>query len=102
MDLAGGEHGGRPDLGGKNLSVSQRRMTQPRRYSLLESVTNVSVGYLVAFCGQLAIFPLVGIEVHLHQNLTISAFFTALSLVRSYVLRRVFNGIRPVDIAWDR
>ena len=65
---------------------------QTRRMSLVESVTNVVVGYLVALGAQLIVFPLMGISVSLNQNLLIGIIFTAVSLARSYVLRRLFNG----------
>ena len=65
---------------------------QTRRMSLVESVTNVVVGYLVALGAQLIVFPLMGISVSLNQSLLIGIIFTAVSLARSYVLRRLFNG----------
>ena len=65
---------------------------QTRRMSLVESVTNVIVGYLVALGAQLIVFPLMGISVSLNQNLVIGIMFTAVSLARSYALRRLFNG----------
>lgn len=64
---------------------------QSRRASLLEAVVNVAVGYVVALLAQLAIFPLFGLRPSLADNLAIGALFTAVSLVRSYLLRRAFN-----------
>lgn len=69
-------------------------MNQSRAMSLVESFANVAVGYVVALLSQLAIFPLFGISVTLADNLAIGAWFTAISLVRSYVLRRWFNGLK--------
>ena len=66
-------------------------MSQSRLMSVAESVTNVAVGYGVAVGTQLAVFPLFGIEASLSDNLAIGAVFTAVSLVRSYALRRLFN-----------
>jgi uncharacterized protein (DUF2062 family) len=68
-------------------------MSQSRRWSLFESVTNVAVGYGVAVAAQIAIFPVFGIRVSLADNLMIGAFFTVVSIARSYALRRVFNWI---------
>jgi hypothetical protein len=62
--------------------------------SAIESCANVAVGYGVALASQLAIFPLCDIHIPLFDNLTIGAWFTAISLVRSYVVRRWFNGLR--------
>ena len=64
---------------------------QSRRHSLLESLVNIAVGYTVAISSQLLIFPLFAINIPLSQNLSIGALFTGVSLVRSYLLRRLFN-----------
>jgi hypothetical protein len=69
-------------------------MTQPRLVSAIESVANVIVGYGVALLSQLVIFPLFRIDIPLTSNLAIGAWFTAISLVRSYVIRRWFNGLK--------
>jgi hypothetical protein len=66
---------------------------QLKRHSLIESITNVVVGYGVAFLSQLAIFPIFGITVSIRDNLAIGGFFTVISIVRSYVLRRIFTSI---------
>ncbi|RPI78801.1 MAG: hypothetical protein EHM45_05290 [Desulfobacteraceae bacterium] len=67
---------------------------QSKKYSLIESITNVAIGYLVALGSQLIIFPVFGISVPLRSNLAIGAFFTVVSIIRSYCLRRVFNRIK--------
>lgn len=67
-------------------------MSQSRTHSAIEAVTNVAIGYLVALAGQIVVFPLVGVEASMGQNLVIGAAFTAISLVRSYGVRRLFNG----------
>jgi len=59
--------------------------------SLLESLVNVIVGYSIAVLTQYAIFPWFGIESTFGEHLAIGAIFTGVSLVRSYLLRRVFN-----------
>jgi len=69
-------------------------MSQSRRMSMIEAVTNVLVGYGVAVLAQRAIFPLFGIAVSLGDNLAIGAAFTVVSLVRSYAVRRMFNAIK--------
>jgi len=67
---------------------------QSRRMSFLESLTNVAVGYGVAVTAQIAVFPMFGLEVSLSDNLVIGAIFTAISILRSYTLRRIFEEIR--------
>lgn len=66
-------------------------MNQTRTASMVESVFNVVIGYGVALASQLAIFPMFGIHLPLSDNLAIGAWFTIISLVRSYVIRRWFN-----------
>lgn len=69
-------------------------MIQSRTASFIESLANIAVGYGVALLSQLLIFPTFGIHVSLSDNLLIGAWFTVISLVRSYVIRRWFNGLR--------
>ena len=68
-------------------------MTQTRRKSLLESLTNIAVGYAVALATQMIVFPIMGIHVRPSQNVRIGLVFTAVSLARSYWLRRFFNRL---------
>lgn len=68
-------------------------MTQTKRHSLLESITNVAIGYGVALASQLLIFPLYGIHIALSDNIAIGLWFTVISIARSYVLRRWFNRL---------
>ena len=67
-------------------------MNQSRVASLAESVMNVLIGYGVALASQLVIFPMFGIHLPLSDNLAIGAWFTVISLVRSYAIRRWFNA----------
>ena len=66
-------------------------MTQSKLSSLIESIINILIGYGVALASQLVVFPMVGIHVPLSTNLQIGAWFTLISLIRSYVIRRLFN-----------
>ena len=72
-------------------------MGQTRRQSAIESVANIAVGYGVAVGAQYAIFPVFGIHIPASDNLLIGALFTVVSLVRSYVLRRVFNSFSVIQ-----
>lgn len=66
---------------------------QSRWMSLVESVTNIAVGYGIAVLTQLAVFPMFGLHASLGDNLVIGLIFTGVSLTRSYVLRRLFNSL---------
>lgn len=68
-------------------------MEQTKLGSLIESAMNILIGFAVAILSQIVVFPLVGIHgVALSTNLEIGAYFTAISLVRSYIIRRWFNA----------
>lgn len=69
-------------------------MKQSRTMSLAEAVANVAVGYGVAVVTQILIFPMFELHTTLAQNLKIGALFTAISLVRSFTLRRLFEAMR--------
>lgn len=66
-------------------------MSQSRTQSMIESAANVVIGYMVALCSQLVVFPMFGVHLPLQDNLMIGLWFTAISLVRSYFVRRWFN-----------
>ena len=67
---------------------------QSRRMSLVESITNVVVGYVLAIATQLVVFPLFGIEAAFGEHLAIGMAFVGVSLARGYILRRLFEAIR--------
>lgn len=67
-------------------------MSQSRAMSAVESVANVAIGYGVAVASQIVILPLFGVHLPLADNLVIGAWFTVISLARSYVVRRAFNA----------
>lgn len=66
-------------------------MTQTRRHSLIESLSNTAIGYGVALLSQIIIFPWYGIDIPLSDNLAIGAWFTVISILRGYALRRWFT-----------
>ena len=74
-------------------------MKQSRWMSLVEAVTNVLVGYGVAVATQWAVFPLFGLHATLQENLLIGLIFTVVSLIRSYLLRRAFEGLRVLQLS---
>jgi hypothetical protein len=68
-------------------------MSQTKQHSVLESLVNVAIGYGIALLSQLLIFPLYGVHLPIQDNIVIGAWFTVISLIRSYFLRRWFNKI---------
>lgn len=63
--------------------------------SALEVATNILIGALVSLAAQALIFPVYGIHIGAGAHIGIVALFTVVSVVRQYVLRRVFNGVSP-------
>jgi len=61
--------------------------------SFIESLINILIGFGIAFGSQILIFPLYGVHIPIHDNIMITVWFTLISIVRSYTLRRVFNRI---------
>ena len=65
---------------------------QTKKRSFIESLTNVAVGCGVALGSQYLIFPIFGITgVTFGEHLGITAWFTVISIARSYILRRWFT-----------
>lgn len=69
-------------------------MKQRRRTSFVEALANVAAGLGVAIAGQLIIFPALGLSVSLGQTTEIALFMTAISIVRQFILRRLFEHLR--------
>ena len=65
---------------------------QSRWMSFVEAVTNIVVGYGLAILTQIIVFPLFGLHASLSENLLIGCFFVGVSLIRSFVIRRLFNA----------
>jgi len=76
-------------------------MKQSRTMSLVEAATNVVVGYVLAVATQIVVFPWFGIETGLAEHLTIGLAFVGVSLVRGYLLRRLFDRGRDAQAIVD-
>ena len=63
---------------------------QTRSMSLVESVANTGAGFLVSLVLQLSLFSMMAIETTTTQNLLMSGVFTVASLIRGYLMRRLF------------
>lgn len=63
---------------------------QSRGMSLVESIANTGAGFLLSLVLQISLFSCMGIETTTSQNLFMSVVFTVASLIRGYLMRRVF------------
>ena len=70
------------------------RSGQSRAMSFAEAVTNVVAGYGVALLTQLLLFPTFGLYLAMTENVLIAGVFTIVSLMRSFLLRRLFERVR--------
>lgn len=69
-------------------------MAQTRAGSATEAGANIAVGFTINYCANLLIFPLFGMHISPGSNFLLGLIYTAISLVRSYVLRRWFNNLK--------
>lgn len=66
---------------------------QTRAQSLTESVTNIGIGWLLSLGVTAVVLPCFGHQVTFGENAAMTTIFTAISLVRSYAVRRYFNHV---------
>lgn len=64
---------------------------QTRRQSLYEALENTAWGFSYALVLSFMIFPLCGVHTEPHQNVAVTAIYTAASVLRGYVVRRRYN-----------
>lgn len=67
---------------------------QSRKHSFLEALLNTSSGFLTSLLTQWVVFPMFGFHPAFSDNLIITLIFTIVSIVRSYLWRRVFNALQ--------
>lgn len=67
---------------------------QTRIGSAVEAIANVLVGFGVGWGSNLIVLPIFGFHVNGTQAFEIGLYMTAISLARSYLLRRLFTRWR--------
>lgn len=67
-------------------------MNQSKIESLLETVSNTAIGFILSLILQIFIFPLYSINVPISTNVWLVFWFTILSVGRGYIVRRFFNS----------
>jgi len=67
-------------------------MKQSKRHSAIEACTNSISGIVTGFLSNIFILPyIIGHPVDWREGWAITAVFTAISIARSYIVRRIFN-----------
>lgn len=69
-------------------------MKQTKKASLVEVMVSTAIGYIAALATQLLIFPWFDIQIKFSEQLWIGAIFTIVSLIRGYIVRRLFVYIQ--------
>ena len=69
-------------------------MAQTKLGSFTEAWANIAVGFGINWTANMLVLPLFGFDVTGSEAFGIGVIFTGISLVRSYVLRRWFNGLK--------
>ncbi|MGV8814764.1 MAG: DUF7220 family protein [Gelidibacter sp.] len=64
---------------------------QTKLQSLIEVATSTVIGFIVSLIATFAIFPILDIASTPIKNFKVTVFFTAVSILRSYIIRRWFN-----------
>ena len=65
---------------------------QTKKQSFIESLTSTTIGIIIGIVLNLTVLPIFGYPVSLSDSLWISVIFTAVSVIRSYIIRRWFNS----------
>jgi hypothetical protein len=68
-------------------------MSQSKKHSFIEACTQVFSGVVISFTSY-AVFDYLGIvAMSLETNLWLTVYFTVLSLLRSYIVRRFYAKV---------
>ena len=68
-------------------------MNQTRIGSFIEVCINIAIGFAINWVANLYILPLYGFHITGGQAFSMGLLFTAISVVRSYIIRRWFNAM---------
>lgn len=67
---------------------------QSRKHSFMEASLNTASGFLLSLLTQWLVFPWFNLHPSLRDNFALTAIFTVVSIVRSYLWRRLFNRLQ--------
>jgi hypothetical protein len=69
-------------------------MQQSKKHSIIESIVQTIIGLGTSIIIQVVLYPLMGIPVTFSQNLIITSVFFVVSIIRGYLVRRIFNELK--------
>jgi hypothetical protein len=67
---------------------------QSRACSFFETLTSTLLGFVLSVVVQRLLFPAMGHDFGYAENMVVASIFTAVSILRGYTVRRVFNALR--------
>ena len=68
---------------------------QTKLGSFVEAWANIAVGFSINYAANLVILPAFGFtSLTAGKNFEIGCIYTGISLVRSFIIRRYFNGLK--------
>jgi hypothetical protein len=65
-------------------------MAQSRKMSFLEVVLSTAIGFFISMATTAIVFPAFGLPITVGDNFIITVIYTAVSIARGYVIRRMF------------
>jgi uncharacterized membrane protein YbhN (UPF0104 family) len=68
-------------------------MKQTKRKSLIESIAQTLIGLITSILIQFILYPIMGIPVTIFQNIIITLVFFIVSIIRGYLVRRLFDKL---------
>lgn len=68
-------------------------MAQTRMQSLFEAWLNIAIGFGINLIANLLVLPIFGFHPTIGDAFGMGLIFTVISIVRSYLLRRLFNRL---------
>lgn len=71
---------------------------QSATFSWIEVAASTAIGFKVALIAQLVLFPLYGIHASMGTQVELTWWFTVISVIRGFAVRRLFEHIH----AWRR
>mgnify|MGYP003632006438 FL=1 len=66
---------------------------QNKKQSLVEAVAGMAIGLFTSFIIQIILYPCMGIPISFSQNIIITLVFCVVSVIRGFLVRRMFNRI---------
>lgn len=66
-------------------------MSQSRKSSFQESITNVVVGFIIGYATNAIMLPLLGMHPSFGDSVVLTVVFAIISVIRSFSIRRYYN-----------